>query len=366
MGVDVPASRSVFSAAKPQIVFGAQHFRSQRLNILQIGLGTFGTFFQNLAKPGEDEYFLTWLLEAASNKSTGLLGVGVEPVPEHVARLRPILEHLPNASLVQAAIGNDDKRVSMHAITQEHMEACLQKLSLSEQEAFASQLIYLRNMSCVGQEHPQFSFFSESLEQQFGMKVKMEALDAISLSYASLAQMLGFSGVEILVIDAEGHDCEILQSMIDYCKLASNNHSWPQVIQFETMGHNNDVGIRTAEQDMIQSLVSCGYRLVCTGNDTNMVHGPALSCETRLQEWVGTLKCGNCGSKGECGMPFSLSEQWIVVCHQCNELQRAFGSHWWDRWQRVPVSVETGDVQVISVTSDREFVWTVGVDGRWC
>ena len=50
--------------------------------------------------------------------------------------------------------------------------------------------------------------------------------------------MLNFRGTDVLMIDAEGHDCQILQSMIDHCETAGDDSLWPDVIQFETMGHD--------------------------------------------------------------------------------------------------------------------------------
>ena len=108
-------------------VHGLKQYKFRRLNVLQIGLGTFGTFFQNLAQPGEDEPFITWLLDTCSNKSKSLFGVGVEPVTEHVARLSPTLKELPNATLVEAAIGMRDETVKIHAVTKDFMDCCLER-----------------------------------------------------------------------------------------------------------------------------------------------------------------------------------------------------------------------------------------------
>ena len=84
-----------------ELVEGVRNFHGKRLNIIQIGLGTFGTFAQNLARPNEAYHPLTWIMEAASDNSPSMLAVGVEPVPEHVNALRPTLKSLPNASIVQ-------------------------------------------------------------------------------------------------------------------------------------------------------------------------------------------------------------------------------------------------------------------------
>ena len=91
-------------------------------------------------------------------------------------------------------------------------------------------------MSCVGQAHPEFWKFSEHLEQEYGVKVEMVPVEAWGLTYGALSQRLHFSGVEVLLIDAEGFDCQILHSMLDYCNREGGEGSWPDVIQFETRG----------------------------------------------------------------------------------------------------------------------------------
>ena len=84
------------SGGKAVPVYGNRDFQGQRLNVLQIGLGTYGTFLQNLAYPDQAHMSIAWLLKAVSDRSNSLLGVGVEPVPEHIGTLRPCLADLPN------------------------------------------------------------------------------------------------------------------------------------------------------------------------------------------------------------------------------------------------------------------------------
>ena len=53
--------------------------------MLQIGLGTYGTFLENAAASGLGHPAIKWLLDAVSvDRWPEIVGVGVEPIPEHV------------------------------------------------------------------------------------------------------------------------------------------------------------------------------------------------------------------------------------------------------------------------------------------
>ena len=372
MGVAAREKNPDIGRLRAEIVTGVQHHRGQRLHILQIGLGTFNTFVHNLTDPDEEHWNLTWLLGASSNRSKDLLGVGVEPVPEHVSRLRPALKSLPNASLVQAAIGKGDEKVTVSTVTHEHVLQCLGEVQPSEQQSFCDAVSFLRNMYCVGQVHPEFPYWNNNIEEKYGLTVKTEQVEVAALSYATLSHMLDIGGVEILMIDAEGHDCQILQSMIEHCiaEESRNVHAWPEVVQFETMGHSNHVGDpsenSSSEQDTIRSLQSWGYLLYCVGQDTLMVHGESLSAEPRLQDWTAEISCGYCGLKEQKAWPLIQVYGRGVLCWECNEVSRRFGPSVWERWEQIPVELEdvAPNWRVESATSDGTDLWVVGVDGR--
>ena len=78
-------------------------------------------------------------------------------------------------------------------------------------------------------------------------------MKATAITYGGLADLLQFSGTELLVIDAEGHDCQILESMIEYCQ--QNSHVWPDIICFETLGHSDRIDGPAAEESMVRSLL---------------------------------------------------------------------------------------------------------------
>ena len=121
-------------------VYGNRDFQGQRLNVLQIGLGTYGTFLQNLAYPDHAHMSIAWLLKAVSDQSNSLLGVGVEPVPEHIGTLRPCLEDLPNTSLVQAAVTTEIQSVEIYTVTSEEFTDTLTRVSVTQQQEFMRQV----------------------------------------------------------------------------------------------------------------------------------------------------------------------------------------------------------------------------------
>ena len=128
------------SGGKAVPVYGNRDFRGQRLNVLQIGLGTYGTFLQNLAYPDQAHMSIAWLLKAVSDRSNSLLGVGVEPVPEHIGTPRPCLADLPNTSLVQAAITTEMQSVEIYTLTSEEVTDTLTRVSVTQQQEFMRQV----------------------------------------------------------------------------------------------------------------------------------------------------------------------------------------------------------------------------------
>ena len=217
--------------------WGSQNFQGLRLHVLQVGLGTFDTFLKNVCDGKETFPLLTWLLEAVSDPSKSLRGVGVEPMPEHVGSLKPFLQHMPNTTLVQAAMSRCEQSVDVYGLPNDAYNECLHKVCVSQRENFAQEAEFIRNMSCVGQEHPNLWWSSSEIKQRYGVDIKVTPTKAVAVTYGKLASLLHFTGTEVLVIDTEGHDCQILESVIEYCQKASNSCAWPDVISFETQGH---------------------------------------------------------------------------------------------------------------------------------
>lgn len=124
----------------------------------------------------------------------------------------------------------------MHTLPKEKHDMYLSQVESIHREKLEELLLFLRNMSCVGQLHPDWPQHSHKLADMFGIKVELD-VHAEMLSYATLVNKLRFRGVDVLLVDAEGHDVEIIRSMIAHCQEAEEADSWPKVIQIETMGH---------------------------------------------------------------------------------------------------------------------------------
>jgi len=341
------------------LVIGTHDFKGKRLNILQIGLGTFGTFLENLTDENAASYSLHGLLEATRNSSKELLGVGVEPVSKHVDRLRPCIEQLPNTALVRAAVGKENQSVNVYALDQEcHMKA-LSELNPLRRKECEERIVYLQNMSCVGEAHPEFESKRLEIEAVFGVRVELRSEKATLCSYDALSHLLGFCGADVLMIDAEGHDCQILQSMIDHCQAEGNGAAWPDMIQFETMGHNDCKDGCGAEENMLKRLEEHGYVVACLGNDAQLVHTAALQAEPHLQQWLESLACGKCGNVGHSGAPFRCTwesgSSWFL-CDYCHSLYLLFGFAVWN-WTLLPC-----DEMLWSLATDGTSAW--GVDGN--
>lgn len=322
------------------MVVGVQDFHNRRLHFLQIGLGTFGTFLQNLTDANESYVPIKWLLQASSNNSKSILGVGVEPVPEHVRKLVPALNELPNSCLVQAAIGapgagdggssacgggraRKPDRMPVYTLTADKYAAYLSAVAKERRAEFESDVLYLRNMSCVGRAHPEFWKFREAIEEKYGVRLELEPVEAPCLTYGELSERLHFSGVEVLLIDAEGFDVRIIESMLDHCRKAGID-SWPDIIQFESMGHCDKIDGRGSEEAVLQSLEGAGYLIAATGKDTQAIFEKAIRRDPRVQKFLSTYKCRTCGVQGWRGMPY--------CCISLGEFCTACSSQSWDKW----------------------------------
>ena len=78
----------------------------------------------------------------------------------------------------------------------------------------------------------------DALQRDFAVEVTVTPMQSRTITYGGLAALLQFGGTEVLDLDAEGHDCTILQSMIEHCHQSSSSPAaWPDIICFETQTH---------------------------------------------------------------------------------------------------------------------------------
>ena len=120
----------------------------------------------------------------------------------------------------------------------------------------------MRNMSTVEPVHPHWAIWRAHCLNQLGVVTEASRQPVEVWSYSQLAKVLDFSGCEVLMIDAEGHDVRILRSVIEHCRRYPRELPW--LVQFETMGHCDraEGGETSVEWNVIWSLMEEGYLLV--------------------------------------------------------------------------------------------------------
>ncbi len=83
-------------------------------------------------------------------------------------------------------------------------ESYLRLVNATEKKAFRDQVLFLRNMSCMGQEHPALEGHESKIEREFGIKVKAQDNEAAAIAYGDLSDRLRLCRTEVLLIDAVG------------------------------------------------------------------------------------------------------------------------------------------------------------------
>jgi len=291
------------------------------VQFVQIGLGTNTTFVQNLAGPWRDwTRTIDWLLEATSERrARRVRGVGVEPVG-HLCRLhRSLAGALPHVEIVEAAIGDEDAEgAEVNVLDGEGVRHLAKAMQPGQRAQFERDLVFLRNMSTVGCTHPELAMHCEWVEQKFDVKLPFTVQRSDVWSYGRLVRTLNFAGCEVLMIDAEGCDTRILASVVEHCQ--AHPGEWPQLIQFETMGHCDKVGGGDTEWNTIKTLEEAGYTLIGhSGRDSHLAWGEALRREPRLSAWAGRWKCSRCGGRWQ--FPYVATLRG-VACGECSHVRR--------------------------------------------
>jgi len=297
-------------------------FVGEVVQFVQIGLGTNTTFIQNLAGSWDDwSLTIDWLLKACSERrGNHVRGVAVEPVPELCKALQRHADALPGVELVQAAIGETDSaNAEVFFLGDDECNRLLAKVPARQKEALEWDLAFLQNMSSVGLLHPEVPKYCAHIASECGVQVRMARQAVDVWSYGHLTRALNIGGCELLVVDAEGHDTRILKSLITHCERVPS--AWPEIIQFETMGHSDSLEGRGAEWSVITDLEKHGYQLVSYSHyDTHLVRCEALKREKRLQTWASTWACKTCERTWR--FPY-VSTAEGVVCRRCTEAKSA-------------------------------------------
>ena len=306
------------------VIIGKHDFGGSRVHVVQIGLGTNCTFIQNFA--GSNKCWdagIHWVLQSVSTDLSPLVltGVAVEPVVDHAKVLVPMMEFLPNVAMVQCAIGYKDDVLRMYHISEQTCDALINNAASSHRSGLTRSLEYLKNMSCVEQEHPYMNHCLTNLRREYGVEPVLQESHVLVWSWGTLVDKLNFSSCEVLVLDTEGFDVRILRSMISHCK----NHEeccWPYVIQFETQGHCDKLEGTNAEWGIIEELTGYGYILICYSHyNTYLALESQLLNNRYVKEWGGQLRCARCW-KRHCYPYVSPRLDWKVYCQVCDAALR--------------------------------------------
>mmetsp|Transcript_60137 Transcript_60137/g.160022 ORF Transcript_60137/g.160022 Transcript_60137/m.160022 type:complete len:340 (-) Transcript_60137:135-1154(-) len=273
-------------------------FGGSSVHVVQIGLGTNGTFCHTDC---------SWvnLLLGASSRGPGepLRGIGVDPVDECLKPLETFAQALGEVSLVLAAVDYSSGSRALfglpkHARRMVHTQMRKDSAARWVWAKVDNQLDYLENMSSIDAPHPDFQRCIEQIAWLSGVTTPLlEERTVQCFTFEMLLKMHHASSCEVLIIDAEGADCAILQSMIDSCR--RKRVAWPRLIHFETRGLADVKESKGTEEELVTVLQrDCDYRLVWANGDSTLLHGPALRGDQWLAEWADknfTLVCYVCG-----------------------------------------------------------------------
>ena len=313
----VAASYSSSSQALPARARQQHDFGGATVQFVQIGLGTNTTFIQNLAGPWADwSDPIDWLSSSMSETHADLVrGVAVEPVKELLDAFRPMAQSLPGVCLVNVAIGDQNKTgAHMVGVSRKACIQLAQQLTPIMRDDFLWHLQCLINMSTVQQRHPESASYLHWLYRKYGIAVPVVRQHVDVWSYERLAAELNFSGCQVLMIDAEGWDAQILRSVIDYCQRKPN--AWPDVIQFETMGHCDKLQGPGTERRTVRQLESNGYILLgYSRKGSYLVRRGALERRPCVKKWMLTWHCDCCK---RCERFPYIATHHGVFCRQCN------------------------------------------------
>ena len=281
-------------------------FRDERVNFVQIGLGTNSTFIQNLTVNKWSDTWsnsIDWLLSGSSQRCwRNITGVALEPVAEHVEALCEAVMLLPGVDLVQAAVGDRDIwNEDMQVFAPGARDDLLKKVPEIQRESLANDLEYILNMSCVGKNpHPGIPQQRQHIFEKYGVVVDIEHRQADVWTWSTLSRTCNFHSCEILLVDTEGCDTQILRSLIWHCSYYADwgdNSVWPWIIQFETMGICDELEGTNSEWEIICELQRCGYNLVhYSHHNTYMIWQEALGKEKTLMNWMASWEGEECST----------------------------------------------------------------------
>jgi len=170
------------------------------------------------------------LLEGCSSDEIGL---SIEPIKIYLDNL----PNKPNVTKVNVAISSEDKIVDLFWVEPHNQE----KYNIG----------FTKGWGTIISPHRGHNEAQMMLETGMLSKHQIE-----SITWSTLVKRYDIESVKLVKIDTEGHDCVVINSILD-----SNIH--PQKIEFETTHCSTEELLQIAVR-----LESMGYTLITEGEDT--------------------------------------------------------------------------------------------------
>lgn len=271
-------------------------FGGSIVHVVQIGLGTFGTFLH------QDEQWVQIMLEATSWKgehAEQLRGIGVDPLEEAAGLSEQLALERGGAAVLLSAVAQTRGEVSLFCLRHGMRQKCRQWLQYTNEYVRSevdAGLAYLENMSSIETPHPDFMYNADKISKYVHCTDEfMEKRQVPVYTYKDILEMHNAAGCEVLIIDAEGADCAVLRSVIDACRY--QGVPWPRAIRFETREIADYKEWGSVEEQTVQELQKEGYLLLDVGGDATLVYAPAMEQSASLAQWADkwfTLCCYSC------------------------------------------------------------------------
>ena len=290
-------------------------FKGEHVHILQIGLGTFGTFLE------PDSSWLRILLQApiADERplcKENLHAIGVDCLEESASRHERLAKAMPTWSVLKAAVGSSEGSCALWCLPR---GARLKVRKWMEQRGASFEiradadyiLAYMENMSNIGDTvHPDFKSQVLKLSQICDYKeALLEKREVECFTYDGVLRKHNASGCEILIVDAEGGDCAIVNGMIHACTMGLT--TWPTLVRYETRRENYDPYGSKEEEDLLRRLQGLDYMPLEVGADATLVYGPSVKRSAALGQWADyyySLICYVCRERVVPSNPKDFSE----------------------------------------------------------
>ena len=207
-------------------------FDGQPVHIVQIGLGSFMTFGDRWERE------IQKLLQGTTRRSDEpLTAIGVDPVNQWTERLVPLCQASDKVALIAAAVGRAPGTRFLHGLSgkaRERLQASERWKQMAEeaQDLVLDQLAYLENMARLDDFHPHFQYGLDVIRREVNCGQELcEKRPVICYTFGQILDMVNASACEVLHIDAEGADCEIVESMGDFCSMWDDTQRWPRIFK---------------------------------------------------------------------------------------------------------------------------------------